>query len=107
MNDIEFFHNKNPQAPMEYCDAAVKLYHILLWLDAFENNVQIEQYYESFIFIFPNGQITIRALRTPAHVFRPHYIAYIKGRAMSNFFDGVVDIALWLKKNWDDLVKDA
>jgi len=107
MSDIEFFQTKNPHAPVEYCDAAVKLYHILLRLDAFENNVQIEKYYESFIFIFPNGQITIRALMTPAHVFRPHYIAYIKDRTMSNFFDGVVHIALWLKKNWDDLVKDA
>jgi len=107
MSDIEFFQMKNPHASMEYCDAAVKLYHILLWLDAFENNVQIEKYYESFIFIFPNGQITIRALMTPAHVFRPYYIAYINGAAMDVFFEGIVSIALWLKKNWDDLVKDA
>ena len=73
----------------------------------FENNVQIEKYYESFIFIFPNGQITIRALMTPAHVFRPHYIAYINGAAMDIFFEGIVNIAPWLKKNWDNLVKGA
>lgn len=102
MSDIEFFQIKNPRARTEYCDAAVKLYHILLWLDAFENNVQIENYYNSFRFIFPNGEITIMIL---VPMVSPYYVAEITGDTFNTFFDDISDMASWLHKNWDNLIK--
>lgn len=105
MTDTEFFQTKNPHAPVEYCHAAAELYHVLLWLDAFENNIQIENYYDSFSFTFPNGHITIRTLISSEHVFLPHYIVHITGEDMSHFFDDKVsNIAAWLKENWNDLI---
>lgn len=104
MTNLEMFRNKNPKARAEYCDAAAKLYQILLRQDAFENNVQIENYYNSFRFIFPNGGITIMML---APVVSPYYVAGITGNAFNTFFDDVSDMTSWLHKNWDNLVKNA
>ena len=104
MSDIEFFHNKNPQARLEYCDFATKLYQILLRQDAFENNVQIEKYYNSFNFIFPNGEITIM---TFAPMNYPCYVTHINGNTFNDFFVYFCDITSWLKENWDDLVKST
>lgn len=102
MTDTEFFQLKNPQSRIEYCNAAAKLYQILLQQDAFENNVQIENYYNSFRFIFPNGEITIMIL---VPMVSPYYVAEITGDAFNTFFDDIFDMASWLHKNWDNLVK--
>lgn len=102
MTDIKFFQLKNPKARTEYCVYAAKLYQILLQQDAFENNVQIENYYNSFNFIFPNGEITIMAL---APIIHPCYIVEINDSIDNDFFDDISDMASWLKENWNTLIK--
>ena len=104
MNDIEFFHNKNSQAPMEYCNLAAELYEVLLGQDAFENGVQVKNHYSSFLFLFPNGKITIDWTVLLDMTSVPCYITFKNGAPFNPTCLTIGQLSSWLQKNWNDLI---
>ncbi len=106
MTDIEFFQNKNPQAPVEFCDFAAKLYEVLLGQDAFEYGVQIENFNDAFSFLFPKGEIII-GKDSPYNDATESicYFAFKSGERYSITYFDIIQLCSWLQDNWDDLIK--
>jgi len=105
MINAEWFHNKNPKASLEYCELAATLYEVLWRQDAFESGVQIENYYSSFNFLFPNGRITVASVTpfsgaTPVPCYFTHKNGVLPG--LIHFTIG--QLCSWLQNNWDYLI---
>lgn len=108
MTDIEFFQNKNPDALIEFCDLAATLYDVLLEQDAFENGVQIENFVDSFSFLFPKGEIIIgNESPYPGAAKTTCYFAFKSGERYGITCFNLGQLCSWLRENWDDLVKAA
>ena len=107
MNEVvEFFQNKNPQATMTYCDLAATLYEVLLEHDAFENGVQINNFNESFSFLFPKGEIIIGKASPYDGIKKTIcYFVFKRGECCSITFYNLGQLCSWLQENWDDLIK--
>lgn len=108
MPDIDFFQNKNPQAPTEYCDFAAKLYKVLLEHDAFENGVLIENFNDTFSILFPKGKIIIGEISPfPGTEKATCYFAYKKRERYSIACFDIIQLCSWLQENWNDLIASA
>lgn len=106
MIDIEFFQNKNPQALIEFCDFAAKLYEVLLEQDAFEYGVQIDNFVDSFSFLFPKGEIII-GNESPydGATKSTCYFAFKSGERYGKTYFNIIQLCSWLQDNWDNLIK--
>ena len=106
MDNLEFFHDKNPEAPGEYCAFAAMLYITLLWKDAFEYGVKIENFHSSFNFRFPNGEIVIASKSICRGMEpRPCCICHVNGFSNNFTCFGLSQLSSWLQNNWDKLME--
>lgn len=107
MDNLEFFHDKNPEAPGEYCGFAAMLYTVLLQHDAFEYGVKIENFHSSFHFLFPNGKILIASKSIFSSMGDvPCYICEINECSHTFTCFGLSQLGAWLRDNWDKLMED-
>lgn len=105
MTNVEFFQNKNPKAPDIYCEYAATLYEVLLREDAFENGVQIKNFYTSFQFLFPNGKIEIvNMIPFSGAADVPCYRTHKNGTSTDVVHFTIGHFCSWLPANWDDLI---
>ena len=105
MSNIEFFQTKNPQAPIEYCDFAATLYKVLLEQEAFENGVLIENFNDTFSFLFPKGEILIGNASPYSDAAKSTcYFAFHHGERYGITYYNVIQLCSWLQENWDSLI---